>query len=114
MAIDDFLPIPNSILHVIAACTLHPCVVTKCGDPKCCSDVRVKCASLWDDKESNWVPRMGIPSGSNEKGKSHTGTYKPSRPGEFGVIGFYAGNPLKPYYIPNGASMSEPGSAGNV
>lgn len=114
MAIEDFLLFPNTILEVIKHCTEHPCRVTKCGDPKCCGGVKVMCAGLWDDKESNWIYRRGMSVGSTKDKKKGSGDWSPSRPGEYGVIGFVAGNPLYPYYEPMGPGAADKGNAGTA
>jgi hypothetical protein len=113
MAVDDFLPFPNTILEVVKHCTKHACVVVKAGDPKVKGDVTVKCKGLWDDKESNWIPKAGMSVGSTSSGGQGSGKWNPSRPGEYGLIGFISGNPMYPYYEPFGPGASGKGDPGS-
>lgn len=114
MSVDDFLPFPNTVLELVKHCTLTPCEVVKCGDSKCCGDVKVRCAGLWGDKCSNWIPRLGMSVGSFSVGQQGSGRWSPSRPGEYGAIGFIAGNPRYPYYVPLGPGMSDKGDPGTA
>lgn len=113
MSIDRHLGFPNTILHLVQACTDHPCVVKNVKDPTGSGRVQVECQSLWGEGKSNWIACTNNSPAPDDKARKQTGLWNPAKPGSYGYISFPGGNMLKPVFKAGGAHMNEKGDAGS-
>ena len=69
MSIDRHLGMPNTLLQVIQACTLHPAKVKYVNDPTGSGRVQAECQSVFGDAKSNWLQIGGNHVGNDDSSK---------------------------------------------
>jgi hypothetical protein len=114
MSIDRHLGFPNTLLHLVQACTRHPGIVKDVKDPTGSGRVRVECQSLWGEGKSNWILYSGSAiGGPKSKGGKNTGDWSPALVGQYVMLEAPGGNTLKWTASPGGASMFDKGNPGS-
>ena len=112
MSIDRHLGMPNTLLQVIQACTLHPAKVKYVNDPTGSGRVQAECQSVFGDAKSNWLQIGGNHVGNDDSSKHHSGHWNPAQPGGYGYVYYPGGNLLKPVFMAGNVTMSQAGTAG--
>jgi hypothetical protein len=108
MSIDRYMGMPNTTLHIIQACTMHPTKVEDVEAPDGDGKVKCKCPALFGKKAStNWIPCANSNIGNDEKSRKQTGLHNPAKPGTYGYIFFPGGNMDKPVFMASHATMNE-------
>ena len=103
---------PNTIPHILNACTFHAAKIIGVKDPTGSGRVQVECPGMWGKGKSNWIQVAGNHVGSDNKATKHSWHWNPGQPGQYGYIFFPGGNLAKPCFMAGNVTMNDKGNPG--
>ena len=109
---DRLMGCPNTVPHIMQACSFHVAKVDNVNDSTGSGRVQVISPGPHGIAKSNFIQVASTNCGNDNASKHHSGIWNPAQPGGYGFVYFPGGNLAKPVFMAGHVTMSQAGNAG--